>query len=36
MQALKIAFNLLQHGPDMATVRQMTGLSEDQLKKINH
>lgn len=36
MEALKIAFNLLQHGFDIATVKQMTGLSEDQLKQLNH
>jgi len=34
--SLKIARNLLENGMDVASVMKMTGLSEDELKQINH
>lgn len=34
--SLKIARNLLKNGIDVASVMNMTGLSEDDLKQINH
>ncbi|WP_233593020.1 hypothetical protein [Candidatus Pantoea deserta] len=34
--SMKIAPNLLKKGMDMASVVEMTGLSEEDLKQINH